>query len=82
VLDEKGARPLRAIVDYDEALMYARRGEPGDAAHARPLLDAALAVPQPRDARVDPTRGSPWETLRGVACRRSPRWIGVGRVTR
>jgi class 3 adenylate cyclase/tetratricopeptide (TPR) repeat protein len=43
VLDEQGARPLRAIVDYDEALMYARRGEPGDAARARPLLDAALA---------------------------------------
>jgi tetratricopeptide (TPR) repeat protein len=43
VLDEQGARPLRAIVDYDEALMYARRGEPGDAAPARPLLDAALA---------------------------------------
>src|SRR5262249_30986619 len=43
VLDEQGARPLRAIVDYDEALMYARRGEPGDAERARPLLDAALA---------------------------------------
>jgi len=43
LLDEQGARPLRAIVDYDEALMYARRGEPGDAARARPLLDAALA---------------------------------------
>jgi len=43
VLDEQGARPLRAIVDYDEALMYARRGEPGDAERARPLLDAARA---------------------------------------
>ena len=43
VLDEQGARPLRAIVDYDEALMYARRDEPGDAERARPLLDAALA---------------------------------------
>jgi tetratricopeptide (TPR) repeat protein len=42
VLDEQGARPLRAIVDYDEALMYARRGAPGDAERARPLLDAAL----------------------------------------
>jgi class 3 adenylate cyclase/tetratricopeptide (TPR) repeat protein len=42
VLDEEGARPLRAIVDYDEALMYARRGAPGDAERARPLLDAAL----------------------------------------
>jgi hypothetical protein len=36
------ARPLRAIVDYDEALMYARRGASGDAARARPLLVAAL----------------------------------------
>src|SRR5262249_24683559 len=43
VLDEQGARPLRAIVDYDEALMYMRRGEPGDAERARPLLDAAWA---------------------------------------
>jgi hypothetical protein len=43
VLDEQGARPLRAIVDHDEALMYARRGEPGDAGRARPLLEAALA---------------------------------------
>jgi len=42
VLDEQGARPLRAIVDYDEALMYARRGAPGDSERARPLLDAAL----------------------------------------
>src|SRR5262249_17285878 len=42
VLDEQGARPLRAIVDYDEALMYARRGAPGDPERAQPLLDAAL----------------------------------------
>jgi hypothetical protein len=43
VLDEQGARPLRAIVDYDEALMYERRGADGDRERARPLLDAALA---------------------------------------
>jgi hypothetical protein len=43
VLDEQGARPLRAIVDYDEALMYARRGEPGDRERSVPLLEAALA---------------------------------------
>ncbi len=43
VLDEKGARPLRAITDYDEALMYARRSAEGDAERAQPLLDAALA---------------------------------------
>jgi hypothetical protein len=42
VLDEQGARPLRAIVDYDEALMYARRGAAGDAERAQRLVDAAL----------------------------------------
>jgi tetratricopeptide (TPR) repeat protein len=42
VLDEQGARPLRAIVDHDEALMYVRRGEPGDMQLAAPLLEAAL----------------------------------------
>jgi tetratricopeptide (TPR) repeat protein len=42
VLDEEGARPLRAIVDYDEALMYHRRGAVGDPERAQPLLDAAL----------------------------------------
>jgi tetratricopeptide (TPR) repeat protein len=41
VLGEQGARPLLAITDYDEALMYVRRGEPGDLARARPLLAAA-----------------------------------------
>jgi hypothetical protein len=43
VLDEQGARPLRAISDYDEALMWVRRAEPGDAARARPILETALA---------------------------------------
>jgi class 3 adenylate cyclase/tetratricopeptide (TPR) repeat protein len=42
VLEEQGARPLRAIADYDEALMYVRRGSPGDRDRARPLLDAAM----------------------------------------
>jgi DNA-binding SARP family transcriptional activator len=37
-LDAQGARPLRAIVDFDEALMHRRAGRP-DA--ARPLLEAA-----------------------------------------
>jgi hypothetical protein len=37
-LDAQGARPLRAIVDFDEALMHRRAGR-RDA--ARPLLDAA-----------------------------------------
>jgi hypothetical protein len=38
-LDAQGARPLRAIVDFDEALMHQRAGQP-DA--ARPLLEAAV----------------------------------------
>jgi hypothetical protein len=38
-LDAQGARPLRAIVDFDEALMHRRAGWP-DA--ARPLLEAAV----------------------------------------
>jgi tetratricopeptide (TPR) repeat protein len=42
VLDGQGARPLRAIVDYDEALMYARRAALGDRERAAPLVDAAL----------------------------------------
>jgi hypothetical protein len=41
VLDEQGARPLRAIVDFDEALMYLRRDRSGDRNRAAPLLDAA-----------------------------------------
>jgi tetratricopeptide (TPR) repeat protein len=41
-LDEQGARPLRAITDFDEAQMYLRRGSPGDANRAEPLLAAAL----------------------------------------
>ena len=42
-LTEQSARPLLAITDYDEALMYARRGGPGDAETARPLLEQARA---------------------------------------
>jgi len=42
VLDEDGARPMRAIVDYDEALMYERRGADGARERALPLLDAAM----------------------------------------
>jgi class 3 adenylate cyclase/tetratricopeptide (TPR) repeat protein len=44
VLDEQGARPLRAITDFDEALMHARRGAAGDRERALRLLN--LAVPQ------------------------------------
>ena len=43
VLEEQGARPLRAVADYDEALMFARRAAAGDRERALPLLDAALA---------------------------------------
>jgi DNA-binding SARP family transcriptional activator len=39
-LDAQGARPLRAIVDFDEALMYRRAGRPDG---ARPLLEGAAA---------------------------------------
>jgi tetratricopeptide (TPR) repeat protein len=42
VLDEQGARPLRAIVDYDEALMYIRRAGVGDAKRAEPIFDLAM----------------------------------------
>ena len=42
-LDEQGSRIVRAIVDYDEALMYLRRARGGDGRLARPLLDTAAA---------------------------------------
>ena len=42
VLDEQGARPLRAISDFEEARMHARRGPAGDRGRALELLDAAL----------------------------------------
>ena len=41
-LEANGARSLRAISDYDEALMYLRRGLPGDQERALPCLDKAL----------------------------------------
>jgi hypothetical protein len=43
VLTEQGALPLLAIVDYDEALMYSRGNEPGDAEAAQTLLQPARA---------------------------------------
>jgi tetratricopeptide (TPR) repeat protein len=42
VLDEQGARPLRAITDFDEAWMEVRRGGAGDRQRALTLLDAVL----------------------------------------
>jgi hypothetical protein len=41
VLSEQDATPLRAITDFDEALMYVRRGGPGDINRVRPLFEAA-----------------------------------------
>jgi tetratricopeptide (TPR) repeat protein len=43
VLEEQGARPLRALVDLDEAWMDVRRDELGDRERALTLLDAARA---------------------------------------
>ncbi len=42
VLDSQQARPLRAIADFDEALMYRRRNHPSDAERAEPLLGVAI----------------------------------------
>jgi hypothetical protein len=41
VLEEQGARPLRAITDFDEAWMEVRRGEAGDRVRTLRLLAAA-----------------------------------------
>jgi DNA-binding winged helix-turn-helix (wHTH) protein/tetratricopeptide (TPR) repeat protein len=41
VLDSQGARPLRAVTDFDEAWMEARRGRKADRPRALALLDAA-----------------------------------------
>jgi hypothetical protein len=41
VLDQQGARPLRAITDFDESLMYSRRGASDDARRAAGLMDLA-----------------------------------------
>ncbi len=40
-LDEQGARTLRAICDYDEGLMFQRRGASGDEQRAHPYIEAA-----------------------------------------
>jgi len=41
ILDEQGWRPLRAICDYDEAVMHIRSGAANGTSRAQPLLDAA-----------------------------------------
>jgi DNA-binding winged helix-turn-helix (wHTH) protein/tetratricopeptide (TPR) repeat protein len=43
VLDEQGARPLRAITDLDETRMLFQRGEPGDRERAEALLRGAVS---------------------------------------
>jgi hypothetical protein len=42
VLDEQGARPLRAVADFDQALMYVRRGAAEDRARALEFLERAI----------------------------------------
>ena len=50
VLDEQGARPLRAIADFDQALMRTRAGHPGQ---ARPFAGrGGRPVPPDRHDRV------------------------------
>ena len=79
VLEEQGARPLRAIADYDEALMYARRGEAGDRERSLPLLDAALAqfraIGMPgwiRRAEHLRTKGTEWSAASIAAAAAQP----------
>ncbi len=55
VLTEEGVRPLLAICDFDEALMYVRRGDAHDGERAKPLHGVRPeAVRGPRDDRLDP----------------------------
>jgi tetratricopeptide (TPR) repeat protein len=44
VLEEQGARPLRAIADFDEALMHQRREDDDGYSRARPFLDKAIEL--------------------------------------
>src|SRR5262249_7943266 len=68
VLEEQGARPLRAIADFDEAVMYQGRGAPGDRGPARALAgrrgprleDCGWAGGPPRAARLATTREARW----------------------
>jgi DNA-binding CsgD family transcriptional regulator len=43
VTEEQGARPVRAIIDYDEGLMYLRRRRKGDRGRAALLFQSALS---------------------------------------
>jgi len=67
-----GWRPMRAIVDDDEALMYLRRGTPGDEKRARRLLarhcssfapstwrNGSSAPSKHRSKRISPRRWPP-----------------------
>ena len=63
VLDAQGARPLRAVVDHDEALMHLRAGDPaaGNAVHRR----RAAGVRPARHDRLDPAAGRDHRVLLG-----------------
>jgi hypothetical protein len=75
VLDEQGARPLRAITDFDEAWMEVRRGRDGDRERALALLDAARG-PFEHAGLVAPSRRVACDARPGVqrGPRREPGW--------
>src|SRR5262249_61441094 len=72
VLDEQGARPLRALVDLDEAWMEIRRGPHGDRDRARALLDVACEQFQ--------AIGMPGWIERAEALRAQGADVGAGRI--
>jgi len=72
VLDEQGARPLRALVDLDEAWMEVRRGPHGDRDRARALLDVACEQFQ--------AIGMPGWIQRAEALRAQCADVGAGRI--
>ena len=56
MLDEQGARPMRAMTDFDDAWVEVRRGGAGDRERALALLEAAATPPK---ANTDAAGGSP-----------------------
>src|SRR5262249_16650936 len=72
VLDEQGARPLRALVDLDEAWMEIRRGPHGNADRARALLDGGCEQSQ--------AMGMPGWIERAEALRTQCADVGAGRI--
>lgn len=43
-LDDQGARPLRAITDFDESLMHQSRSDLDGRSRAKPLFDSAVEL--------------------------------------